>query len=242
MTTATPYAAPKRRRLTWPLALGVIVLSLALTIPSVVFFARPFVHTFTAPVHQAPGTVTLHLDKATYDIYVETPSERGDLFGQVVLARVTAPDGTGVPTRPITGSSETFTRNGTTYHAFQRFDTRAAGDYRVGVQLPGANGQVVGYFVARSLESTFRQAAPWLAPMLIGGMGVVTGIILLIIALVRGGRRPAVAPAGGWAPGPGAPVGTPMSAPLPAAGWYADPQQPARWRYWDGTVWTDHTS
>jgi hypothetical protein len=242
VTATTPYAAPKRRRLTWQLSLGVIVVSLALAIPSVVFFARPFVRTFTAPIHLAPGTVTLHLDKATYDIYAQEPSPTGALYGQVVLARVTAPDGTVVPTSPIAGGSETFTRSSTSYRALQRFDTTEAGDYRIDVRVPGATARTVNYFVARSLGSTFRQAAPWLAPMVIGAMGVIIGIVLLIIALVRGNRQPAVAPAGGWAPAPGAPGGAAMSAPLPAAGWYADPQQPTRWRYWDGTAWTDHTS
>jgi hypothetical protein len=28
--------------------------------------------------------------------------------------------------------------------------------------------------------------------------------------------------------------------PTPAAGWYADPADPTRARYWDGTWWTDH--
>lgn len=37
---------------------------------------------------------------------------------------------------------------------------------------------------------------------------------------------------GGQAPGqPG----------LPAAGWYADPQGPGGWRWWDGSQWTEHT-
>jgi hypothetical protein len=27
----------------------------------------------------------------------------------------------------------------------------------------------------------------------------------------------------------------------PVAGWYDDPAQPSRLRYWDGTAWTDHT-
>jgi uncharacterized protein YbjQ (UPF0145 family) len=27
-----------------------------------------------------------------------------------------------------------------------------------------------------------------------------------------------------------------------AANWYPDPQNPAQWRYWDGTSWTDHVS
>lgn len=31
-----------------------------------------------------------------------------------------------------------------------------------------------------------------------------------------------------------------MTEPSPAAGWYADPENPARHRYWDGTSWTDH--
>ena len=33
-----------------------------------------------------------------------------------------------------------------------------------------------------------------------------------------------------------------MSTPPPPAGWYADPQAPARWRWWDGARWTDQVS
>ncbi len=33
-----------------------------------------------------------------------------------------------------------------------------------------------------------------------------------------------------------------MSTPPPPAGWYADPQAPGRWRWWDGARWTDHVS
>jgi hypothetical protein len=32
-----------------------------------------------------------------------------------------------------------------------------------------------------------------------------------------------------------------MSGP-PPPGWYADPQDPARWRWWDGSAWTDQVS
>jgi acyl-coenzyme A thioesterase PaaI-like protein len=28
----------------------------------------------------------------------------------------------------------------------------------------------------------------------------------------------------------------------PAPGWYADPQEPTRWRWWDGTAWTENVS
>lgn len=28
----------------------------------------------------------------------------------------------------------------------------------------------------------------------------------------------------------------------PQAGWYADPEQPDRYRYWDGATWTDQVS
>ena len=30
------------------------------------------------------------------------------------------------------------------------------------------------------------------------------------------------------------------SSPMTPAGWYADPTQPSRQRYWDGVRWTDH--
>jgi hypothetical protein len=33
-----------------------------------------------------------------------------------------------------------------------------------------------------------------------------------------------------------------VSAPAPSAGWYADPQDPSRWRWWDGAKWTDNVS
>lgn len=32
-----------------------------------------------------------------------------------------------------------------------------------------------------------------------------------------------------------------MTTPTPAAGWYPDPSNPAVSRWWDGTVWTEHT-
>jgi hypothetical protein len=33
-----------------------------------------------------------------------------------------------------------------------------------------------------------------------------------------------------------------MGAPLPPAGWYADPGDSRRWRWWDGSDWTQHVS
>jgi hypothetical protein len=34
-----------------------------------------------------------------------------------------------------------------------------------------------------------------------------------------------------------------MAAPaLPPPGWYPDPGQAGRQRYWDGNVWTEHTN
>lgn len=33
-----------------------------------------------------------------------------------------------------------------------------------------------------------------------------------------------------------------MSAPLPPPGWYADPADPRRWRWWDGRAWTGYVS
>jgi hypothetical protein len=36
------------------------------------------------------------------------------------------------------------------------------------------------------------------------------------------------------------PIGPPPN--LPSAGWYADPQDGGRVRYWDGSTWTAHTA
>jgi hypothetical protein len=33
-----------------------------------------------------------------------------------------------------------------------------------------------------------------------------------------------------------------MGTPPPPAGWYADPNDARRWRWWDGSRWTEHTS
>jgi hypothetical protein len=34
----------------------------------------------------------------------------------------------------------------------------------------------------------------------------------------------------------------PAAAAAPVAGWYADPNDPSRQRWWDGATWTDHTA
>jgi uncharacterized protein DUF2510 len=231
-----PYAAPRPKRRFPSLRLALIVLfaSLAVGVPSTVFFARPFVHTFTAPSRFAPSNVTLHLDHATYQVYAEY---NGGVFGYTTTPLITVQDDTGSPLAVTgVGPTETITRGGVSYRGIARFDVPTAGDYTVRIR----SDRSFRYVLARSFESTFHQAAPWLAPMVLGGMGVVTGVVFLIIALVR---RPSPAPAGGgwYAPQAGQPAAPPVTGSLPVAGWYPDPQQPSRWRYWDGTAWTDHT-
>ena len=34
----------------------------------------------------------------------------------------------------------------------------------------------------------------------------------------------------------------PAAAPTTPPGWYADPEDPSRQRFWDGTAWTEHRS
>lgn len=40
--------------------------------------------------------------------------------------------------------------------------------------------------------------------------------------------------------GPLQPRSAPLLSPLPPSGWYADPERPRTWRYWDGRQWTTH--
>jgi hypothetical protein len=78
---------------------------------------------------------------------------------------------------------------------------------------------------------------PELASAGIGLYGTIAGGVVGAIGGFIARKQPLVAP-------DDAPTRPPPSQPPPSApaGWYPNPDDPARWRYWDGRTWTEHTS
>lgn len=225
---AAPAAAAPPQKKPGPglwLSLGIMGAALVIGIPSLVMFVRPFVRTLASSSAVAtPGTFTQHLNHGTYSVYERT-------FGNSNLTtlspfEVTIEDPSGQPVVSTTSTSnELISHDSQSYVSAVTFSAAQSGTYRI--RIAGAPGSVI---VAKTYESTFHEAAPWLAPMALSGIAFLAGVTMLIVGLVRRGRsNRTLQPAYGW------------QMPTPA-GWYADPQFPSRWRYWDGARWTEHVS
>jgi len=104
-------------------------------------------------------------------------------------------------------------------------------------------------------------ALPWIIGAIVLGLLALALLVWWIVRLTRRTPTPATGSAGGpypygasagpqamlnpEAPGNASPAwGSPSTAPGMGVtpGWYADPQDPARWRWWDGQRWTQYTS
>ena len=213
------------------LSLILIVIGAALAIPSLVLGLSPILHLVNSGTFTAPGTDSVHLGAGEYFVYEDTGST--GLGFDISSDGVTiAPADVSVTTLQkeslqvhAPGTVEHLPFNGRQYTAAVAFTTPAAGDYLVTVRTP--NGETHRVLVARSFSHVIRRVVVWFGLAGLGGMVFIAGLVLLIVGAVRRGRIERAA------------AFVPAAYP---AGWYPDPdpQGAGRWRYWDGTRWTEH--
>ncbi|HZQ57974.1 MAG TPA: DUF2510 domain-containing protein [Acidimicrobiales bacterium] len=225
MTTVDRTPGPSLR-----VALGVLAVGLVLAVPATAVMVSRVVGTYTAPSMTTPTVARRHLSMGTWVIFERTGTRSG--FGGVTVSRdnsvalrpsdvtVAGPDGNDLQVA-FAADSETITRGSAIYSGALAFSVDTPGDYTVTVTRPGL--QVI---VARSIREQLHGFLGLFAVAALGGLLVLTGLVLVVVGAVRRGRAPS-------RPGPWG--GTP-------AGWYPDPSGQARVRWWDGARWTEHSS
>lgn len=265
MTDPWQVGAPaKRPKSPWTrgqrILLVLVVLGGVLFVVGAIGFVASMVGGLSGGGVATPGTVERDLGSGEWVIYQRTGTNRGG--GGVTFTtdgpptmspeevRVTDPDGNPVRVR-LRFENETITLNQAIYHSALSFDAPRSGTYRL--EFAQSRGEVL---VRRGVLNQFAAAARWLLASVPGALLVVIGGIALIVSRRRSRRAlaPPFAPlAGGpgWSGGPVGPGGAAGfggvaagAPPAPSAvpGWYPDPTQPGRLRWWNGGAWTEHQS
>jgi hypothetical protein len=248
---AGPSSQPLPRRRRRLAGIGAAVAALAL-VWVVVFAVRlvthigaPMAQSLTSPVQTTPLDRPMTLEHSEYAVYELTGhtsggggvtfSERRSVTVSPSQVTVTGPDGAVLQTHGPGFGTETLPRGQDIFTAAVYFTAPASGSYRV--QVDSGSAQVV---IARSMSSGLSGARPDLVAVTGGSVTLLIGVVLLIVGLVRGRSRRAVAmPAGAPVAAPGQ-AGRAVSVPDAMAappGWYADPENPQQWRFWDGRAW-----
>jgi len=214
------------------LSLVLVVIGTLLAVPSFVIGIAPIVRLQNSGTFTAPGTDSRHLGAGQYFLYEDVGnaglgfSTSGDDRVTIAPSDVSVTSADHVPltiSEPTTIESMPF--GGRRFRTAVAFTTPAAGEYLISVRT--RDGRTHKLLVARSFSHIIRSVLVWFAIAGIGGIIFLVGIVLLIVGAVRRGRVQRAA------------VYAPAAYP---AGWYPDPdpQGAGRWRYWDGTRWTEH--
>lgn len=205
-----------------PLAISIIVLvaGFITAVTGGIGAAVSVVHDL-GTVYKLPAYVSRHLQPGAYDVYQSRPATMTP-----VDVTVRAPDGNDIPTRPADRTTIDF---GDTYEAVVEFTVESPGDYFLIIAGPGVGGDSI--IIGRAHGGLLHTPAAWLITLGAGGLGAVIGLVLLIVGISRRDRverqlRLAAVPSG--------PI-------LVPPGWYPDPGGTARYRWWDGARWTNHT-
>jgi hypothetical protein len=184
----------------------------------------------SSPEFPIPNESEMRLREGTYLVYERTRSalrfDTGDTTISPGDVTVTSPDGDRLLVRTYLGDEE-LSRAGHTYTSTVGFEVPEEGLYRVRIDAT-TPGRVI---VARPLTDTFADTLAWWGVAALGAAGVVTGGVMWIVGAARRRRQRQAQMYMHYGAYGAAPPG-----------WYADPQQPGRLRYWNGTAWTEHVN
>jgi hypothetical protein len=218
--------------------ISVIVLIIGIVIAGfgLVKAIAPIVRTLTSSHAFDTNTNSYQqLDKGKYLIYERTGSTGFGGLGSndnpaTITARdvrVTAPDGETIAVEDYTGGSEKINNSNGSFVGAVTFTVPSSGQYlvRIDTQTPRT------VLIAHPLINTVEESLPWWGVVVLGAAVAITGVVLWIVGASRRRRERMLS----YANAVVAPT-------MPPPGWYPDPGQPGRQRYWDGRIWTEHTN
>lgn len=257
MNTAVRRPGPKL----W-LSLVTIVLGIVVAVASIVIIVVNVSEEILGPTYAIPSTISLHLGTGTQTILERVGDQNSfDARTRINLdpsqVQIDGPGGERVRAT-YASSNETLTRPNGTYASALEFNARRSGIYRL--RFRATTPEVV--MVQRPISEVARRSVAWILGIALGGLLVLTGIIMLIVGIVRRSKAKQLAMASTYGTNPGLPpnfapstVAVPTSPPsavsVPGApptsppasppAWHPDPHGQHRLRYWDGSAWTDHT-